>query len=292
MFELTWPNNFMKWSTTLNILLPVFHGASFDLALRLAIDTAKAHAGRVRVLSVVDAAEIRRVVAGGHLGAIHLARHAADEVRKRMTAEGTAAVAGAVRRCEEAGVPVQGKVLEGELERELVAAAGANDLLVSATVSHFAPDCEDASGKLVLTVMREGGIPILLSGSAGRPVRTIVAGCGGGPRTERAVGAMARLSLWKEAPRRILLAVYDTLAEGQEAIAVPRQILVDAGYPEWEEKVLRGPTAKTFLSFCESVDADVAVLGGWGEHRWNDLLGLSVTGHLLKDGRRHLFLYM
>jgi len=282
----------MRRSINLNILLPVSRGASFDLALRLAIDTAKAHAGRVRVLSVVDAAEIRRIEAGARPGAIHLARHAADEVRKRMTAEGTAAVSGAVRRCEEAGVPAQGKVLEGELEREIVAAAGANDLLVSATASHFDPDCEDASGKLVLTVMREGGIPILLSGASYRPVRTIVAGCGGGPRTERAVGAMTRLSLWKETSRRILLAVYDTLAEGQEAIAVPRQILVDAGYPAWEEKILPGPRAKMFLNICDLVDADVVVLGGWGEHRWNDLLGLSVTGRLLKDGRRHLFLYM
>ncbi|MGB5198112.1 MAG: universal stress protein, partial [Candidatus Deferrimicrobium sp.] len=167
----------------MNILLPVSRGASFDMALRLAIDTAKAHAGRVRVLSVVDAAEIRRIEAGGHIGAIHLARHAADEVRKRMTAEGTVAVARAVRRCEEEGVPAQGKVLEGELEQELVAASGACDLLVSSTASHFDPDLEDASGKLVLSVMREGGIPILLSGAPYRPARTIVAGCGGGPRT-------------------------------------------------------------------------------------------------------------
>ncbi len=276
----------------MNILLPVSRGGSFDLALRLAIDTAKAHGGRIRVLDVLDAAEIRRIEAGARPGAIHLAHHAADEIRKRMMAEGTAAVAGAVRRCEAAGVPVQGKVLEGELERELVAAAGANDLLVSASGSHFAPDCEDASGKLVLSVMREGGIPILLSGSSPRPVGTIVAGCGGGPRTERAVGAMARLCLWKAVPRKILLAVYDTPSEGRKAISVPRRILADADYPGWEEKILHGSPATTFLSFCESVDADVAVLGGWGEHRWNDLLGLSVTGHLLKDGRRHLFLYM
>ena len=209
-----------------------------------------------------------------------------------MTAEGTAAVAGAVRRCEEAGVPAQGEVLEGELERELVAAAGANDLLVSATASHFDPDLEDASGRLVLSVMREGGIPVLLSGSAPRPARTIVAGCGGGTRTERAVGAMARLSLWKAAPRGILLAVDDAPEGGRERIAAPRRILADAGYPAWEEKVLPGPRAPTFLAFCDSVDADVVVLGGWGEHRWDDLLGLSITGRLLEDGRRHLFLYM
>jgi len=171
----------------MNILLPVFRGASFDDAVRLAIDTAKAHAGRVRILSVVDAAEIHRIEAGARPGAIHLAMHAADEVRKRMTAEGTAAVAGVLRRCEEAGVPAQGEVVEGDLERELVAAAGANDLLVSAMASHFDPDLEDGSGLLVLTVMREGGIPVLLSGAPYRPARTIVAGCGGGTRTERAV---------------------------------------------------------------------------------------------------------
>jgi len=275
-----------------NILLPVSRGASFDDAVRLAIDTAKAHAGRIRILDVVDAVEIRRIEAGARPGAIHLARHAADEVRKRMTAEGTAAVAAAVRRCQEAGVPAQGEVLEGEIERELVAAAAANDLLVSATAAHFDPDLEDASGRLVLTVMREGGIPILLSGGPHRPVRTIVAGCGGGPRTERAMGAMARLSLWKEAPRGILLAVDDAPKGGQERIAAPRRILADAGYPAWEEKILPGPRATTVLSFCDSVDADVVVLGGWGEHRWDDLLGLSVTGRLLADGRRHLFLYM
>jgi nucleotide-binding universal stress UspA family protein len=276
----------------MNILLPVSLGASFDAAVRLAIDTAKARAGRVRVLSVVNAAEIRRIEAGARPGAIHLALHAADEARKRMTAEGTAAVAGAVRRCEEAGVPVQGEVLEGELERELVSAAGANDLLVSAIKSHFDPDLEDASGQLVLTVMREGGIPVLLSGAAYRPVRTIVAGCGGGIRSERAVGAMARLSLWKDAPRGILLAVDDDPEAGRERIAAPRRILADAGYPAWEEKVLPGPHGPAFLAFCDSVDADAVVLGGWGEHRWNDLLGLSITGRLLEDGRRHLFLYL
>jgi nucleotide-binding universal stress UspA family protein len=103
---------------------------------------------------------------------------------------------------------------------------------------------------------------------------------------------MTRLSLWKEAPRGILLAVDDSPEGGQERIAAPRRILADAGYPAWEEKILPGPRAPTFLSFCDSVDADVVVLGGWGEHRWGDLLGLSITGRLLEDGRRHLFIYM
>lgn len=276
----------------MKILLPVFRGASFEDAIRLAIDTAKAHGGQVRVLDVVDAAEIRRVEAGARPGAIHLARHAADEVRKRMTAEGTAAVVEATRRFEAAGIPAQGEVREGELEREFVAAAGSSDLLVSAAASHFAPDQEDAPGRLVLAVMREGGIPVLLSGAPYRPVGTVVIGCGGGTRTERAVGAMARLSLWKAAPRGILLAVDDTAAGGEERIAEPRRILADAGYPSWEEKILPGPRMTTVLSFCESVEADAVVLGGWGEHRWDDLLGLSVTGRLLEDGRRSLFLYM
>jgi nucleotide-binding universal stress UspA family protein len=264
----------------------------FDLALGLAIGTAKAHAGKIHVLYVVDAAEIERIESGACPGAIHLALRAADEVRKRMTAEGTAEIAEAVRRIGEAGIPVRGEIREGEVGREIIAAAAANDLLVSAVASHFAPDREDASGELVLSVMREGGIPVLLSGSAPRPARTIVCGCGGGIRTERAVGAMARLSLWKEAPRGILLAVDDSPEGGQERIAAPRRILADAGYPAWEEKILPGPRAPTFLSFCDSVDADVVVLGGWGEHRWEDLLGLSITGRLLEDGRRHLFIYM
>ena len=205
----------------MNVLLPVSRGGMFGLALGLAIDTAKAHAGKIHVLFVVDAAEIERIESGARPGAIHLARHAADEARKRMTAEGTAEIAEAVRRIGEAGIPVRGEIREGEVGRELIAAAAANDLLVSAAASHFAPDREDASGKLVLSVMREGGIPVLLSGSAPRSARTIVAGCGGGTRTERAVGAMARLSLWKEAPRGILLAV-DDAPEGERSGSPPR----------------------------------------------------------------------
>lgn len=276
----------------MNVLLPVSRGGLFGLALALAIDTAKAHAGKIHVLFVVDADEIERIESGARPGAIHLARRAADEARKRMEDEGTAQIAEAVRRIGDAGIPVRGEMREGEVGRELIAAAAANDLLVSAAGSHFAPDREDASGKLVLKVMREGGIPVLLSGPAPRSARTIVAGCGGGLRSERAVGAMARLSLWKEAPRGILLAVDDSPEGGQERIAAPRRILADAGYPAWEEKVLPGPRAATFLSCCDSVDADVVVLGGWGEHRWNDLLGLSITGRLLEDGRRHLFIHM
>jgi nucleotide-binding universal stress UspA family protein len=276
----------------MNILLPVSRGGKFDLALGLAIDTAKAHAAKIHILFVVDAEEIERIESGARPGAIHLARRAADEARKRMTAEGTAEIEAAVRRIGEAGIPVRGEIREGEVERELISAAAANDLLVSAAASHFAPDSEDDSGRIVLSVMREGGIPVLLSGSAPRTARTIVAGCGGGTRTERAVGAMARLSLWKGAPQGILLAVDDSPEGGRERIAAPRRILADAGYPAWEEKILAGPRAPTFLSFCDSVDADVVVLGGWGEHRFEDLLGLSITGRLLDDGRRHLFIYM
>ena len=278
----------------MNILLPVSRGASFGDAVQLAIDTAKAHAGRIRVLDVVDEAEIRRIKTGARPGAMHLAQHAADEVQKRMTAEGIAVVAETVRRCEEAGVPVRGDVLEGELKREFESASGANDLLVSAVGSHFAPDLEDASGQVVLKVMREGGMPVLLSSTPYRPVRTVVVGCGGGLRTERAVGAMARLSLWKDATRRILFAVDDTAEGGRARIAAPSKILADAGYPPCEETIYLGPhpRSKSFLFFCDKVDADVVVLGGWGEHRWNDLLGTSITGRLLGDGRRHLFLYM
>jgi nucleotide-binding universal stress UspA family protein len=276
----------------MNILLPVSRGPSFADAIRLAADTAMAHDGRVRVLAVVDQGEIRRIERGAHPGAIHLARHAAAEVEKRMVAEGTAAVREATRFCEAAGVPVQGEVREGELEKELSAAAGGCDLLVSAAASHFAPDMEDLPGRFVLSLMKDGAIPVLLAGAPPRPVRTVVVGCGGGPRSERVTGAMARLSLWKSGCRMILLAVDDSPGGGQARLSAPRQVLSDAGYPAWEERVVSGPRLESFSSFCEAEGADVVALGGWGERRWDDLLGRSITGRLLEEGRRHLFLYM
>jgi len=276
----------------MNILLPVSRGPSFADALRLAADTAKAHGGRVHVLAVVDEGEIRRIEAGARPGAIHLARHAAEEVQKRMVSEGTAAVREATRYCEEAGVAVQGDVREGELEGELVAAAGSSDLLVSSVASHFDPELQDLPGRLVLAVMKDGMIPVLLAGSRPRAIRTVVVGCGGGPRSERAAGAMARLSLWRTGCRLILLAVDDSPEGGEARFAGPRQVLVDAGYPPWEERVVSGPRLAAFSAFCEAEEADVIALGGWGEHRWDDLLGRSVTGRLLEEGRRHLFLYM
>jgi nucleotide-binding universal stress UspA family protein len=276
----------------MNILLPVSRGPSFADALRLATDTAKAHDGRIRVVAVVDQGEIRRIEKGARPGAIHLARHAAEEVEKRMVAEGTAAVREATRFCGAAGVPAQAEVREGELEEELFAAAAGCDLLVSAVASHFARDMEDPPGRLVLSLMKDGTIPVLLAGTPPRPVRTVVVGCGGGMRSERVAGAMSRLSLWKSGCRLILLAVDDSPEEGEARLAAPRQILTDAGYPAWEERVIPGPRLPAFTSFCEAEGADVVVLGGWGERRWDDLLGRSITGRLLEEGRRHLFLYM
>jgi len=276
----------------MNLLLPVSRGPSFPDALRLAVETAKGHGGRVRVLSIMDEGEIRRIEAGARPGAIHLAQRAAEEVEKRMLAEGAAAVREATRACEEAGVPAQGDVREGDPEKELVAAAGSADLLVSAIASHFDPDLEDIPGQLVLAVMRDGTIPVLLAGAPPRPVRTVVVGCGGGPRSERVAGAMARLSLWKSGCRVILLAVDDSPEGGEARLSSPRQVLADAGYPPWEERVISGPRLEAFSSFCEKENADAVVLGGWGERRWDDLLGLSITGRLLEEGRRHLFLYM
>jgi nucleotide-binding universal stress UspA family protein len=276
----------------MNILLPVSRGPSFAAALRLAAETAKAHGGRIRVLAGVDQGEIRRIERGARPGAIHLARHAAEVVGKRMVAEGAEAIRVATRICEAAGIPVQAEIREGELPNVFYAAAGGCDLMVSAVASHFAPDMEDLPGGLVLSVMKDGTIPVLLAGDRPHPVRTVVVGCGGGPRSERVTGAMTRLSLWKTGCRVILAAVDDSPEGGRARLAAPRQALSDAGYPPWEERVLPGPKLESFSSFCEKEGADVVALGGWGERRWDDLLGLSITGRLLEEGRRHLFLYM
>jgi len=276
----------------MNILLPVSLGVSFPDAVSLAIDVAKTHDAKVRILSVVDQGEIRRVEEGARPGAIHLAKHAAEEVEKRLTEEGAALVREAAHRCDLAGVQVQGEIRQGEPEREFIAAAGGSDLLVAGIASHFAPGLEDAPGRFVLSMLREGGIPVLLACSPFRPVGTVVVGCGGGIRTERTVGAMTRLSLWKEECRGILLAVDDSPEKGESRLSTPRQLLADAGYPPWEERVIPGPRHEAFSAFCEAEKADLAVLGGWGEHWWDNLLGTSITGRLLQEGRRNVFLYM
>jgi nucleotide-binding universal stress UspA family protein len=276
----------------MNILLPVSLGPAFLDAASLAMEVAKTHDGSIRILSVVDEGEIHRIEEGARPGGIHLAQHAAEAVEKRLTAEGADAVREATRRCDLAGVPVQGEIREGEPVPEFIAAAGGCDLLVAGIASHFAPDLEDAPGRLVLSLMREGGVPVLLACSPFRPVRTVVVGCGGGIRTERALEAMTRLSLWKAGCRGILLAVDDHPDKGESRISAPRRLLSDAGYPSWEERVIPGPRQETFSAFCESERADVVVLGGWGEHWWHNLLGQSITGRLLGEGRRHVFLYM
>jgi nucleotide-binding universal stress UspA family protein len=276
----------------MNILLPVSIGSSFPDALSLATEIAKAHEGKIRILYVVDQDELDRIEEGAPPGAIHLAQHAAEEVEKRMTAEGAEAVREAKRACEQAGVPVIGEVREGVPEREIVGAAGGCDLLVGGIGSHFAPGLEDAPGKLVLSVMKDGGIPVVLACTPVRPVRTVVIGCGGGIRSERSVGAMTRLSLWKKGCRVILLAVDDNPEEGEARLATPRKLLAEAGYPPWEERVIPGSRLEAFPEFCETERADAIVLGGWGEHWWHNLLGRSITGYLLEEGRYILFLYM
>ncbi len=276
----------------MNILLPVSEGPSFKDAVSLAVETAKAHGGEIRVVYVIDRREIRRIEGGGGLSAIHLARHAAEEYEKKKMEEAAGILLETIRTCASSGVRAHGDIREGVPAEELLAVSGWCDLAVGAIASHFDPEMEDRPGELVLSMMRDGGVPVLLACSPYRPVRTVVVGCGGKTKTERVVGAMAKLSLWKEGYRGILLAVDDSLEEGRLRIARPRAILADAGYPPWEERVISGNRLEAFSSFCEKEGVDLAVLGGWGEHRWNDLLGLSITGRLLSEGRRNLFLYM
>jgi nucleotide-binding universal stress UspA family protein len=276
----------------MNVLFPVSTEDPSGAALLLAVDTARSHGGEIRGLALVDLEGIRRVESGAPPGAIYIARQAEKRLAERDTAKASAALEKVAAACRNAGVPFHGEVAAGDPRRELEKACACCDLLVSSTASQFAHDQTDEPGETVLWMMQSRSAPLLVSASMYRPVSTVVVGCGGGDRTSRAVGAMARLSLWKTGCRILLLAIADSSEEGEVRIAPVRRILADAGYPSPGEKVLSGSKSDRFPAACEEAGADAAVLGGWGEHRWNDILSRSVTGRMLSLGLQHLFLYM
>ncbi len=276
----------------MRVLYPVSSAGAADEALRLAIDLVRTHGGEVRGLFVVDEPGIRRSEAGAPPGAIRMAREAEAKIVSREAAAGERRVAAIAEACRAAGVAFSGSVAAGDPHREIVKLSASCDLLVCGLDAHFAYRDSDEPCDLALRLMKERAAPVLLAAGPYRPVRTAVLGCGGGERSSRAAAAMARLALWKGRARIILLAVAATAEEGEAHLAAPRRILSEAGYPAPEEKVLTGPKIERFIAFCEEEGADAVVLGGWGEHRWDDLLGLSITGSLIVSGRHHLFLYM
>ena len=276
----------------MRILLPVSLDPSREDAGRLAAETARALRAEVLALYVVDSGGIRRAQAGAPPGAIHIAEMAEKEIAERLASEGEKEVAELRRVCEEAGVPCAGQVKAGDPREEIDKAAAGCDFLVAGLSSQYSFGRTDEPGKLVLSLMNEKVLPVLLAVSPFRPIATVVIGCGGGPRTARAVGAMARLGLWRAGCRIVLLTVDDSEEEGRGRLAEPRRIMADEGYSGWEEMVVQGPKVDAFLAFCEEEGADAVVLGGWGKHRWNELFGLSITGRLVDLGRYHLFLYM
>jgi nucleotide-binding universal stress UspA family protein len=258
----------------------------------LAIDTIRSHGGEIHGLALVDLEGIRHAESGAPPGAIYLAKQAETRLAERSSAEARDALEKAAAACRAAGVAFHGEVAAGDPQNEIEKASASCDLLISGIASRFAYGQDDEPGEIVMSIMKSRAAPLLLSASSGRKVATVVVGCGGGGRTSRAVGAMARLSLWKSGCRIILLAIADSPGEGETRIAPVRDILADAGYPAPEEKVLSGSKSERFPAFCDEAGADAAVLGGWGEHRWDDLLGFSVTGTMLSRDRQHLFLYM
>jgi nucleotide-binding universal stress UspA family protein len=276
----------------MRILLPASLDPSREDAGRLTAETARALRAEVLALYVVDSGGIRRAQAGAPPGAIHIAEMAEEEIAERLASEGEKEVAEFCRVCEEEGVPCAGEVRVGDPREEIDKAAAGCDFLVTGLSSQYSFGRTDEPGKLVLSLMNEKVLPVLLAASPFRPIATVVIGCGGGARTVRAVGAMARLGLWRDGCRIILLAVDDSEEEGRGRLAEPRRILADEGYSDWEEKVVQGPKVDAFLAFCEEEGADVVVLGGWGKHRWNELFGLSITGRLVDIKRYDLFLYM
>lgn len=276
----------------MKILFPVSLDPSREDALQLACATAGALGAGLRALFVVDAEGIGRAEAGAPPGAIHIARLAQEAIVARQAAEGEEALARIRGQCRDAGVAVEGEVRIGSPRVEVEKAAAGCDLLVTGLESRFAFREADDPCRLAVELMNDKVVPLLLAASPYRPVETVVVGCGGGLRTARAVGAMARLGLWKSGPRIVLLAVDDSPEGGERRIAEPARILRGAGYSHWETKIVSGPKVETFASFCDDAGADAVVLGGWGERRWNELLGFSITDHFLRRKRHHLFLYM
>ncbi len=276
----------------MNILFPVSLDPSREDSFRLSLDVARSLSAGIRILYVVDREGIRRVESGAPPGAIHLAQEAEEEIARRESSEGAEIVAGFCRQSTDAGVSFTADVKVGNPGDEIDKAAARCDLLVAGIGSQFFFNRQDSPGRQLLTMMKERILPILLAVSPYRPVKTVVVGCSGGVRATRAVGAMVRLGLWKGDCRLILLAVDDSPEAGEARLAESRQILKDAGYPPWEEKVLPGPKREKFQKVCEEEGADAVVLGGWGRHHWNEILGTSITSTLLAAQERHLFLYM
>lgn len=275
----------------MKILLPLSRDESRAAALRLCVETAAGIGADVRALFVVDRDGIRRCEAGAPPGAIRLALEAGQKIAEREAALGKTAIAEAADVFGRAGLPFAGDLRDGSPPEEIRRACAGCDLLVAGLASRFGYMEEDP-GHVALSIMKDRIVPVLLAADPYRAVRTVVVGCGGGSRTVSAVGAMARLALWKSGCRVLLLAIDDSAREGRARLDEPRRILSEAGYPPTEGIVLPGPKLAAFREFLEHEHADAVVLGGWGEHRWNDLLGGSVTGMLLESGSRHLFLFM
>jgi nucleotide-binding universal stress UspA family protein len=276
----------------MTILFPAYLDPSCDDSFSLALDVARSLSAGIRILFVVDHDGIRSVEAGAPPGAIHMAQAAGEEIIRRESSAGAEVLAGLGQRCGDAGVPFTAEVRVGDPEEEIEKEASRCDLLVSGFASRYDFDRQDTPGKRVISLMKERIIPILLGASPFRPVKTVVVGCSGAHHSTRAVGAMARLGLYKKNCRLILLAVDDSPEEGEARLAEPRQILKDAGYPPWEEKIVPEPKAETFPKYCEETKADIVVLGGWGKRHWDEILGHSLTGNFLSTKRHHLFLYM
>lgn len=276
----------------MTILFPAYLDPSRDDSFSLALDIARSLSADIRILFVVDHDGIRSVEAGAPPGAIHMAQAAEEEIIRRESSAGAEVVAGLGKRCRDAGVPFAAEVRVGDPEEEIEKEAARCDLLVSGFASQYDFDRQETPGKRVISLMKERIIPILLGVSPFRPVKTVVVGCSGAHHSTRAVGAMARLGLYKKNCRLILLAVDDSPEEGEARLAEPRQILKDAGYPPWEEKIVPEPKTETFPKYCEETKADTVVLGGWGKRHWDEILGHSLTGNFISTKRHHLFLYM
>ncbi len=276
----------------MTILFPVPLDPSRDDSFGHALDIARSRSAGIRILLVVDRDGIRRVEAGAPPGAIHMAQEAEEEITRRESSAGAEIVAGLCKRCADAGVPFTADIKVGDPREEIEKEAARCDLLVSGSPSQYYFNRQDTPGKLVLALMKDRIIPIVLAATPYRPARTVVVACSGNMHQVRAAGAMARLGLWKGNSRLILLAADDSPEKGKARMAETRQILEDAGYPPWEEKIVPGPKGETIRKFCDEAGADTIVLGGWGKHHWDEILGQSLTESFLSTHQHHLFLYM
>lgn len=246
-------------------------------------------ADRVTGIAVVDLPGIERFVGPAPAGAGRAAATLTDDLLVQTQAKAEEALAEFAATCQARGVRHAVYAGTGKPFEEIIEASKYHDVIIIGHRTAFRYGAGEETGDTLHRILERGLTPVVALPAEPRDIRNVLVAYDGSLQSARAIQMFLMLGIWARCDTTILT-VSDDPAEGDRLLTDMQDYF--ASYAV-DAAVVRatGRPADAILDQIARTEADLLVMGAYGQKRLASFFVGSVTKAIVEDARIPVFLY-